>query len=95
MANKEIAKRGINKETVIIAIVVLYFVFLIRQDWISSNELMLERGKLSRDIFVSEKRKAELKKEISLLNDDSYIELVARQKLGLIKKGEEPYKVVR
>ena len=38
----------------------------------------------------AEKKNQKLQDEIKLSNDDSYIEKLAREKLGLIREGEYP-----
>ena len=72
----------------------LYFIFTIRQDIIDNLELKREARRLDRSIEQEEKHNAELRAELRKLNDENYIEELARTRLGLVKKGETAYKVI-
>ncbi len=76
------------------ALMMLYFIFLIRQDIIDNLELKREAQRLIKSISQEEKHKAELGAELEKLKDESYIEGLARTRLGLVKKGETAYKVI-
>ena len=96
MKNKKVeSKLRITPGSVLLLVVVLYFIVLIRTDWKVLLELHSQRTKLKHEIVRGKEEKAGLKKEISLLDTNSYIELLAREKLGLIKRGETAYKVVK
>ena len=72
----------------------LYFIFIIRQDIIDNLELKREAQRLVKGISREENHNAELKAELIKLKDKSYIEELARTRLGMIKKGETAYKVI-
>ena len=46
---------------------------------------------LQNKISLEKKQKAELEKQIKNINSDEYIEKVAREKLGMVKKHERVY----
>ena len=94
MSSGKEPKLRINAGTVVVLLAILYFAVLLRSDWVKSFELRAEREKLLGEIHSLTKRAAALKKEISLLDTPAHIELLAREKLGLIKPNETPYKVV-
>ncbi len=96
MGNKKAeSKFRITAGGILLLLVVLYFIVLIRTDWKVLLELQTQRANLKQEITCGREEKARLKKEISLLDTYSYIELLAREKLGLIKRGERAYKVVK
>ena len=72
-----------------------YLLFLIREDIAKYISLKSEQERLDRNIAAEEFLNKELKLENKLLDRVEYIEGLARQKLGLIKHGEEPYKAVK
>jgi cell division protein FtsB len=76
-------------------LLVLYFVFLIRSDWSVLSELGAQRAWLEDEIARRTEERTRLRREITLLDSPAYIELLAREKLGLVKPGETAYKVVR
>ena len=78
-----------------VALVILYFSFLIRSDWVKMKELKDEKAKLTKEIEIAAEKKKEFDKNISGLNSPDHVEIVAREKLGLIKPGETAYKVVK
>ncbi len=88
-------KFRISPAVIFLLLILLYFVILIRADWSVFSELSEKKSALTRDIAGALAQRDKLKKEISQLDDPRYIELVARQKLGLIKQSETAYKVVK
>lgn len=79
----------------------LFFVFLIYvvstlifQQFKIAN-LTQQEAQLKTQMQESIEQREELKKEISLLHTDKYIEKVARDELGLVKPGEFVYKGVK
>jgi cell division protein FtsB len=74
---------------------VVYFIFLIRQDIIDNRELKKEIALAGR--AVEEERTAALRTNdrLARLKSDDMIEEAARTQLGLVKKGETAYKVVK
>lgn len=95
MENKTERKFRITPALIILLLVAAYFIMLLRADWVVFSFLAQKKSKLEVDIASATGKKEKLKKEISALDDPQYIELVAREKLGLIRPGETAYKVVR
>jgi cell division protein FtsB len=79
---------------VIFALLVIYFIFLIRQDIIDNLALRKEVQALAKKVEIEEKSETELKQRLARLNGDQLIEELARTRLGMVKKGETAYKVI-
>ncbi|MBU0671436.1 MAG: septum formation initiator family protein [Candidatus Margulisbacteria bacterium] len=75
-------------------LLILYFIFLIRQDIIDSLELKREKHRAATSIQQAEVQAKSLANRLKALQNDSYVESLARTRLGLIKKGETAYKVI-
>jgi cell division protein FtsB len=75
-------------------LLVLYFIFLIRQDIIDHLELKKEAHALAGKTEQEEVSSANLKSRLTRLKSDDLIEELARTRLGLIKKGEKGFKVI-
>ncbi len=95
MTNRTEHKFGVSPAVVLVVLVIVYFFALLRSDWVNYQGLSESRTKLKEDVSRLTELRAKLRREISSLDDPEYIELLAREKLGLIKPGEVPYKVVR
>ncbi len=80
---------------ILVLLMVLYFILLLRSDWAVMTGLVSQKTAIEKEISASRAEKAALKKEIGLLDDPGYIELMAREKLGLVKRSETAFKVVR
>jgi len=80
---------------ILLTIVFFYLVFLIREDIVKFIFLKSEQESFKTNIVAERSVNSKLKTESRLLSRNEYLEGIARQKLGLIKRGEEPYKVVR
>jgi len=74
---------------------IAYYIFLIRQDIIDARELKGERDRLTAVLAREVKASAELDWRLRRLQNPDLIEELARIRLGLIKKGETAYKVIR
>lgn len=75
-------------------LIILYFIFLIRQDIIDHLELKREKQGVIKNLQAEERLAKELRIRLKELKSDNYIEKLARTRLGLIKKGETAYKVI-
>lgn len=75
-------------------LLIIYFIFLIRQNIIDNLELKAEEKRVFRNIEKAEKLAQELEVKAKKLMSDAYLEELARVRLGLIKKGETAYKVI-
>ena len=73
---------------------ILYFIFLIRQDIMDNQELKREQAQLTLSIQQEEELANKLAERNRALGQPGLVEELARQRLGLIKKGETPYKVI-
>lgn len=79
---------------ILFILVVLYFIFLIRQDIINNVELKRDAARLTASNISEQKLTEEMQQKLKALRTNSYIEQLARTRLGLIKKGETAYKVI-
>lgn len=73
---------------------VLYFIFLIRSDVLQNSRFNSEKSRLIKDTELEKNRNTELKSKMNALGKASYVEQEAREKLGLIERGEKAYKVI-
>ncbi|MDD5593760.1 MAG: septum formation initiator family protein [Candidatus Margulisbacteria bacterium] len=76
-------------------LMVIYFIFLIRQDIIDNLELKKDRAAIQKSVETNKDSALGLNDRLARLKSDDLIEELARTKLGLIKKGETAYKVVK
>ena len=78
----------------IAVLVIIYFIFLIRQDIINYRDLARDQETARRRVVFEENRSIELRDRLARLKGNDLVEEIARTKLGLIKKGETAYKVI-
>jgi cell division protein FtsB len=72
----------------------VYFVVLIRNDLVRNTRLSGEKTAISKNLDIERSKYAALKNKLRMLNKNSYIEMLAREKLGFVERGEDPYKVI-
>ncbi|MCU0641153.1 MAG: septum formation initiator family protein [Candidatus Margulisbacteria bacterium] len=72
-----------------------YFIFLIRQDIIDYAELRGQREKLSREAGRQAVSTRQLQRRLGKLQEAELIEELARTRLGLVRRDETAYKVIR
>ncbi|OGC23100.1 hypothetical protein A2291_05305 [candidate division WOR-1 bacterium RIFOXYB2_FULL_42_35] len=75
-------------------LVIVYFIFLIRQDIIGNLDLRREFRVAQQNTVKEEQRSRKLEDRLTDLSSNNYIEKLARTRLGLIKSGETAYKVI-
>ncbi len=76
-------------------LLVVYFIFLIRQDIMDNLELKRSRVQLTWSIQQEKTLNQRLARRLEALQSDKYLERLARTRLGLVKRGETAYKVVK
>jgi len=76
-------------------LLVIYFIFLIRQDIIDNLEMKKEFNSVERKLSQAEASVAGYQDRMARVKNESLIEELSRTRLGLIKKGETAYKVIR
>ena len=101
MAGK--GKQGLNKREkralrrFVLAIIVLGLFFLVfapGRGLLSYRKLKKEVQALAQDNIILQQRNVELAEEIERLNnDEAYLEHLAREKYGMLKKNEEVYEL--
>ena len=74
---------------------VLYFIFLIRQDIIDNISLGREVHAAAETINEQKELSLILQARLEDLKKNRYVEELARTRLGFIKQGEKAYKVIR
>jgi len=76
-------------------LMVIYFIFLIRQDIIDNLELKKDKSAVIKSLEADKHLTLSLNDRLARLKSDDMMEEIARTKLGLVKKGETAYKVVK
>jgi cell division protein FtsB len=79
---------------IVLVLAVAYFVVLIRNDMVRNSSLDKEKAAIIKSLDAEKAKQAALKNELRVLNRDSHIEMLAREKLGVVQKGEKAYKVI-
>ena len=74
---------------------IIYFIFLIRQDIIDNLELKREITRVSASLEQQGQLAEKLRTRLAELKTNKHIEELARTRLGLIKKDETAYKVIK
>jgi cell division protein FtsB len=67
---------------------------LIRNDLIQNSRLNDEKEAIKKNLDGEKSKQAGFKNELRMLNKNQYIELLAREKLGVVQQGEKAYKVI-
>jgi len=78
----------------VFALLVIYFIFLIRQDIIGYFDLRKEEQAILKNLKKEEVINQALQKGIKKVQSDNQLEKLARTRLLMIKKGETAYKVI-
>ena len=73
---------------------VIYFLFIIRSDMVQNHQLKEEKSALERSFSEEQTRYDLLKGKMARSSSSYFIEMTAREKLGLVTKGESAYKVI-
>jgi cell division protein FtsB len=96
--NQELTKR--EKRTLrrftlaVIVLALLFLIFVPGRGLLTHRSLKKEVRTLAHDNKMLQQRNIELAEEIERLkNDEAYLEHVAREKYGLLKKNEEIYEL--
>lgn len=84
------SKRKITIFRLLIIAVLMYFGWNGYQHQLKLNSIAMEREKIAKTYLQLEEENKILAEEKSKLNDNQYIEKIAREDLGLVKKGETP-----
>jgi len=79
---------------ILFILIIVYFIFLIRQDIIGNLELKKELKTAVKNLKYEDDLGNRLQHKLKLLESKKYIEELARTRLGMIKIGETAYKVV-
>jgi cell division protein FtsB len=61
---------------------------------VRNSSLDKEKAAIIKSLDAEKAKQAALKNELRVLNRDSHIEMLAREKLGVVQKGEKAYKVI-
>jgi len=78
----------------VFALLVIYFIFLIRQDIIDYFDLRKEDKQILKNLKKEEVINQALQKGLKKVQSDNQLEKLARTRLLMIKKGETAYKVI-
>jgi cell division protein FtsB len=79
---------------IVFLLALAYFAFLIRRDLIQHSRLIDEKRAIVKSLGAENAKQADLKSKLRMLNKNTYIEMLAREELGVVRRGEDPYKVI-
>lgn len=79
---------------IVFFLALVYCSVLIRSDIVQNSRLKNEKDTTIKNLAAERSKQAALKNELKMLNKDSHIEMLAREKLGVVQQGERPYKVI-
>lgn len=82
--------RKISFRKVVICFIGIYVCFILVSQQMTLSRQNKDINEYTSQLQQAEKKNQKLQDEIKLSNDDSYIEKLAREKLGLIREGEYP-----
>ena len=80
--------------SILILIVFIYFIFIDIRNYLKLRELNNKRKTYIEQIKQAQQDNRQLKKNLIELDNDSYLEELIRNKLGLVKKEEIIYKFI-
>lgn len=80
----------INKK-IILSIICVYVVFVLCEQQVTLNHLNADRVNITKNIQMVKKDNDNIGKMLDYTKSSQYIEKVARDDLGLVKKGETIY----
>lgn len=80
--------RKINFKKVVLCLIGVYMCFILVSQQITLSRQYKNINEYTSQLEQAEEKNQQLQDEITLSNDDSYIEKLAREKLGLIRSGE-------
>jgi len=85
-------KKRFKIRHLIIIFFLVYVVYTLVVQQLKMMDLARQEAELRQQMEAALQQREQLKKQIQLLNTDDYIEIVARDKLGLVKPDEYIYK---
>lgn len=71
-----------------------YFLVIITKGSINNRKVIARYNTLQEQYTAEIELNKQLKQRLQTINNDSFIELTARKRLGLVKPGEIVYKIV-
>lgn len=83
-----------GKEIAVIAVAVCASVFMVGRPVQIERQQWAQEKRLEQSIAAKEKEKALLEAELEKYSSDAYVQEQARRRLGLIEKGEKPYRIL-
>jgi len=85
-------KKRFKVRHLIIIFFLVYVVYTLVVQQLKMMDLARQEAELRQQMEAALQQREQLKKQIQLLHTDSYIETLARDKLGLVKPDEYIYK---
>ena len=80
---------------VTVAVVLVYFSSVLLSQQSHLNQVARSQAVADKRLEAAQQENERLKREMAALNDNSQIERLAREELGMTKQGELPYGSVR
>ncbi|MFA5928883.1 MAG: septum formation initiator family protein [Candidatus Margulisiibacteriota bacterium] len=72
----------------------LYIIVIAGQTINRTRQVMAEQKAMALQLKAEEKKSVRLTRTVGIMRSDTYLENLARQKLGMVKSGEVVYKIV-
>ncbi|GAA0781834.1 FtsB family cell division protein [Hathewaya limosa] len=82
-------KRFINKKKILIFLSIVYIGYVLISQQVIMHEQKNEISKWNTELGKVKMENQKLKDEVTISGKEIYLEKLAREKLGLVKKGEE------
>lgn len=82
-------KRFINKKKILIFLSIVYIGYVLVSQQVIMHEQKNEISKWNTELGKVKMENQKLKDEVTISGKEIYLEKLAREKLGLVKKGEE------
>lgn len=79
----------------VLAAIVLYFLSVLISQQMHLNQVGQSQAIAEKRLDAAQQENVRLKQEIADLHDLTYIERIAREELGMTKRGELPYSAAR
>lgn len=92
---KKTKEKGLNFFIILLGAVILYFSSLLVNQAVYRSQMADEQAEAEARLRAAKAENEELRAEKERLGDLVYVEKLAREELGMTRKGELPYSVGR
>jgi cell division protein FtsB len=90
------AKTGLKRVLFLLAVLLtIYFVGGLINGYFQNKKVLRRYTEVQKSYENTRKLNEDLKVRLKRIREDDYVELTAREKLGLVKPGETAYKIIK